>query len=119
MTEEEAMATWKRGYKQHGWSKIAGMNRYGGIPRAYVLPKSKDLRKGRPIVPYCNHLLRPIYRLAGRSLSYFLSHDTDQNPDQNPDQNLGFNMTRTDEYLLAVKRQSKAAEKRYSGNLRW
>ena len=116
MKENEAAAIWKKGYERHGWVKIASMNKRGEIPRAYVLPKSKDLRKGRPIVPYCNHFLRPIYRLAGRALSYFLSHD---NSDQDPDQNLGFNITRTDQYVQTVKRQSKAARERYGENLRW
>ena len=75
MSEAKAIRTWKKGHKEHGWSSIAAINKRGGVPRAYVLPKSKDLKKGRPIVPYCNHVLSPVYQLAGRGLSYFLCHD--------------------------------------------
>ena len=111
MSETEAIRTWKKGHKEHKWSSIAAINRRGGVPRAYVLPKSKDLTKGRPIVPYCNHVLAPIYKLVGRGLSYFLCHD--------PDQNLGFNITRTDQYVKTVKQQSIIAQEQYGENLRW
>lgn len=115
MEESEAIDIWKQGHKKNGWLSIAGINERGEIPRAYVLPKSKDLRKGRPIVPYCNHVLRPVYKIAGRALSYFLRHDADQDPDHN----LGFNITRTDQYVKTVNRQSISARERYGENLKW
>lgn len=79
------------------------------MPRAYVLPKSKDLRKGRPIVPYWKHCLRSVYRIVGRALNYFLAgHEA-----------TGFNISRTDSYVKEVKTKQKEAIDRYGKDLRW
>ena len=94
---------------EKGWNTIGRFDAKGKIPRAYVLPKSKDLRKGRPIVPYWRHCLRSVYKIAGRALSYILAgHEAK-----------GFNISRTDSYAKEVKTKQKAAIDRFGENLRW
>ena len=71
MEEAAARKFLQQQWKQNGWEQLASFYAGGQIPVAYVLPKSKDLCKGRPIVPYCNHPCRRLYKLVGRALSYF------------------------------------------------
>lgn len=109
LDEECAKARWKQEHVAKGWSTIGRFDMKGEVPRAYVLPKSKDLRKGRPIVPYWKHCLRSVYRMAGRALSYILAgHEAK-----------GFNICRTDDYAIEVKTKQKAAIDCFGENLRW
>ena len=163
LTERDAVERWKQEYEERGWSAIGRWNSKGVVPIAYVLPKSKDLQKGRPIVPYSNHVLRSVYKVAGRALSYFLSHDVKKSHDARTSldsvkrnsqtvpgietqtdtartppntvegggplpylegsgtatSKLGFNITRTDEFVKTVKYSLEQATLRYGDGLRW
>ena len=113
LSEQEVIQKWKQKHRNQGWQKIGRLNSKGSVPVAYVLPKSKDIQKGRPIVPYVNHVLRSVYRVAGRALSYFLlGHDTSE-------LGLGFNITRTDEFVKTVKRSQLQAVERFGDSFRW
>ena len=43
------------------------------LPRAYAFPKEKDLCKGRPIVPYRRHGMRPVLGAAARALLFIIN----------------------------------------------
>lgn len=61
-------------WRNQKWSTLGGWCRDGAFPTPYVLPKSKNLEKGRPIIPYTQHYLRRVYRVVGRALSYIVKH---------------------------------------------
>ena len=45
-------------------------NKLKHLPRAYAIPRDKNLEKGRPIVPYRKHGLRRVLQAAARALLY-------------------------------------------------
>lgn len=109
LSEEEVKARWKRKHAEEGWRTIGGYDPNGEVPRAYVLPKSKDLQKGRPIVPYWRHCLRSVYRMTGRALNYLLAgHEAKS-----------YNISRTDCYAKEVKKKKRAAAEQFGESLRW
>ena len=64
----------KKKQGQQGMTMVERMRtKLKELPRAYAFPKEKDLWKGRPIVPYRRHGMRPVLGAAARALLFIIN----------------------------------------------
>lgn len=48
------------------------------LPSSYILPKDKDIKRFRPIVPYFNYTYKNLFKCAARGLFHLLKHSQKQ-----------------------------------------
>lgn len=109
-SEAELRARMQTQWRQAGWKKLGTWNRNGEFPTPYVMPKAKDLCKGRPIVPYTNHVLKQVYKVVGRAHSCRVANMAPE---------VTFNITNTAEFPKRVTEAMEAGRRRHGDQLAW
>jgi len=64
----------KADYVRLGWPRFATFKSSGSLGFAQVLPKDKDCKLNRPIVPNCSHPMGQLFNMAARGLAFILQH---------------------------------------------
>ena len=70
--DEGLVQLWKTRYKDLGLQALGTVDTEGKMPAGYIIPKSKDINKWRPIVAYTHHPARRMLHTAARALNYLV-----------------------------------------------
>lgn len=106
---EEVLQHLKRHWRKH-WSKLGAWDNRGDFPVPYVMPKSKDLQKARPIIPYTKHPLRKVYSAVGVAHSFIM---------KKLPTHLSFNIMDTADFASRVASGMAEGRRRYGPKLAW
>jgi hypothetical protein len=100
----------KEQWKRNRWREFGVWDDRGSFPVPYVLPKSKNLAKGRPIVPYTLHYLRRVYRVIGAAHSFAVARLPE---------GASFNIMRTSDFAMRVQQGVQEGKKQIGEGLAW
>lgn len=97
-------------WKRNKWAKLGAWDNNGEFPTPYIMPKSKNLEKARPIIPYTKHPLRKVYSTVGTAHSFLM---------KKLPHNLSFNIMDTAEFANRVSIGILEGRRRFGDQLAW